>query len=508
VPPGWRGRGPRRPARGPALVEGGPGLGRHARGVEEVLPGQRHPVERAAAGAARARARAASASAGRAGRWCGRRCGTRGDGPRWRRGSPAARSTGSARPLPHRAAEFGRRRRPDVHARPPALPARDASPARVDNPGAALHLRAMEQRSTTRSSWGRPRRAGPGPPCAGGLSVSAERRPEARVANSTAAATRLPWPRAAFSPTSACGTTSPTTPSPSSHHGRRRPPGRGALLAAPGLRPRRDRGRPMGHMVEDRFLRAALDEALRRPRTASPSCAASPVVAQGGGRLSAAVTLADEGRSRAAPMGATGAGAGRPERAGIAEPQTTARRRTCAVTTKAHRGTALPALPAGGPLAILPCRQPASSIVWSRRDGARRLCGHGDDETILAACRPSSAAPGRDRAGRPRFVPCAVARQSFTARAWRWWGTPRPDPSARRAGPQRGLRDVGRAGRGPGRGARAGRGPRRGAGARALRPLAALRHGGARGGDGRVQTGSSRTIRGCCGRRGTWASAS
>ncbi|MBP1805303.1 FAD-dependent monooxygenase [Rubellimicrobium aerolatum] len=148
---------------------------------------------------------------------------------------------------------------------------------------------------------------------------------------------------------------------------------------------------PMGHMVEDRHLRAALDAALaQEPRIATYH--GTTVVAQETDASSASVTLAD-GRTLAGRLlvGADGRESGTARRAGIARMkwgygQTAV---TCTVAhDKPHRGTAFQLFLPSGPLAILPLTGNRSSIVWSETDDRARALMAMDDATFLAALRP------------------------------------------------------------------------------------------------------------------------
>jgi 2-octaprenyl-6-methoxyphenol hydroxylase len=148
---------------------------------------------------------------------------------------------------------------------------------------------------------------------------------------------------------------------------------------------------PMGHMVEDRHLRAALAEALAaEPRVTV--LRGQPVVAQEVGATLATVTLSGGKRVEARLLvGADGRGSGTAERAGIGRQvrdygQTAV---VCAVThEKPHRGTAYQLFLPSGPLAILPLLGNRSSIVWSERTERAAALLAMDDEAFLASLRP------------------------------------------------------------------------------------------------------------------------
>lgn len=147
---------------------------------------------------------------------------------------------------------------------------------------------------------------------------------------------------------------------------------------------------PMGQMLEDRYLRRALLDAM----AAEPKITHRPgttVTAQSTAGA-ATVTLADgttlTGRLL---IGADGRKSGTAERAGI--------RRTgwdygqtalvCAIAhERPHEGIAHQFFMPPGPLAILPLPGNRSSIVWSERHAdAERLIA-ADDDTFLAHLRP------------------------------------------------------------------------------------------------------------------------
>jgi 2-octaprenyl-6-methoxyphenol hydroxylase len=148
---------------------------------------------------------------------------------------------------------------------------------------------------------------------------------------------------------------------------------------------------PMGHIVEDRYLRTALVAAM----DASPLVDYRPgsaVTAQAADAASAAVTLADGSGLRAALIvGCDGRDSGVARRAGI-------RRRgwdygqaslVCAVAHELpHRGTAHQFFMPEGPLAILPLPGDRSSIVWTEAAPRAAAIQAMDDAGYMAALRP------------------------------------------------------------------------------------------------------------------------
>ncbi|MCU4652457.1 FAD-dependent monooxygenase [Roseibacterium sp. SDUM158016] len=149
---------------------------------------------------------------------------------------------------------------------------------------------------------------------------------------------------------------------------------------------------PMGHMLEDRFLRRALLDAM----AAEPRVTHLPgatVVAQETGDAAARVTL-EGGRvlTGALLVGADGRRSGTAERAGI--------RRTgwdygqtalvCAIAhERPHHGIAQQFFMPAGPLAILPLPGNRSSIVWSERTARAAEIAAMDDADYLDALRPA-----------------------------------------------------------------------------------------------------------------------
>ncbi|TNC71809.1 FAD-dependent monooxygenase [Rubellimicrobium roseum] len=165
---------------------------------------------------------------------------------------------------------------------------------------------------------------------------------------------------------------------------------------------------PMGHMVEDRHLRAALDASLDETPGVT-ILAGAAVVTQEVGPTSVVATLADgrriEGRLL---IGADGRESGTARRAGIGRMgwrygQTAV---TCTVAhEKSHRGTAHQLFLPSGPLAILPLTGNRSSIVWSETDARAQALMAMDDDRFLAALRPVFGSfLGGIRLDGPRFA--------------------------------------------------------------------------------------------------------
>lgn len=148
---------------------------------------------------------------------------------------------------------------------------------------------------------------------------------------------------------------------------------------------------PMGHMLEDRFLRSALLDALE----AEPKIthlAGETVVAQSCDAKRAEVTLAS-GRSLTARVlvGADGRSSGAGARAGIPRRgwdygQTAL---VAAIEHDApHHGIAHQFFMPSGPLAILPLPGPVSSIVWSETADTAAEFMALDDAGFLDMLRP------------------------------------------------------------------------------------------------------------------------
>ncbi|MFC7705707.1 UbiH/UbiF/VisC/COQ6 family ubiquinone biosynthesis hydroxylase [Plastorhodobacter daqingensis] len=148
---------------------------------------------------------------------------------------------------------------------------------------------------------------------------------------------------------------------------------------------------PMGHILEDRYLRAALLDALDES-DAITQIAGHEVVAQASTAGGVEVTLDDGRRIGAALLvGADGRQSGTARRAGIARTgwgygQTAL---VCAIAhSLPHHGVAHQFFMPPGPLAILPLPGNRSSIVWSERDETARAIHAASDADYLAVLRP------------------------------------------------------------------------------------------------------------------------
>ncbi|WP_435310376.1 UbiH/UbiF/VisC/COQ6 family ubiquinone biosynthesis hydroxylase [Primorskyibacter sedentarius] len=148
---------------------------------------------------------------------------------------------------------------------------------------------------------------------------------------------------------------------------------------------------PMGYMVEDRYLRRALWQAVDRCETIRhlPGCRVTAQEARPGG---VTVTLEDGAQLHGRLLvGADGRQSGTAARAGI--------RRTgwrygqtalvCAIShEKPHHGIAHQFFMPSGPLAILPLPGNRSSIVWSETDDAAQRINALPDVDYLDVLRP------------------------------------------------------------------------------------------------------------------------
>ncbi len=148
---------------------------------------------------------------------------------------------------------------------------------------------------------------------------------------------------------------------------------------------------PMGHILEDRWLRGALLAAMAaEPRiTHRAGCS---VTGQQVGPGAVAVTLADGGRLEAAVLvGCDGRGSRVAERAGLRRRDRDYRQVSlvCAVAhERPHDGIAYQFFMPAGPLAILPLPGHRSSIVWTETAARAAAIGALDDAGFLAELRP------------------------------------------------------------------------------------------------------------------------
>lgn len=149
---------------------------------------------------------------------------------------------------------------------------------------------------------------------------------------------------------------------------------------------------PMGHLVEDRHLRAALLDAIET-HTNITHVPGETVVAQTITPGAAQITLASGTQITGTLLiGADGRRSGTAERAGITRTgwgygQTAI---VCAVAHDLpHNGTAHQFFMPNGPLAILPLTGNRSSIVWSESDARATEIMTLDDAGFLDALRPA-----------------------------------------------------------------------------------------------------------------------
>lgn len=148
---------------------------------------------------------------------------------------------------------------------------------------------------------------------------------------------------------------------------------------------------PMGYMVEDRFLRRALQQQMADTPGIS-QISGRRVIAQTADAGGASVTLDDgtelHGRVLA---GCDGRRSGTAQRAGIKRTgwdydQTAL---VCAIShEKPHHGVAHQFFMPAGPLAILPLPGNKSSIVWSERTSTAQAIHALDDDGYLQALQP------------------------------------------------------------------------------------------------------------------------
>ncbi|WP_375258816.1 FAD-dependent monooxygenase, partial [Citreimonas sp.] len=148
---------------------------------------------------------------------------------------------------------------------------------------------------------------------------------------------------------------------------------------------------PMGHMLEDRFLRRATLDAMDADARITPLSEAR-VTAQETDARGVQVTLQDGRRlSGRLLIGADGRQSGTATRAGIRRTGWTYRQRAlvCAIAhDKPHGGIAHQLFLPSGPLAILPLPGKRSSIVWTEADAQARAIDALGDEDYLTVLRP------------------------------------------------------------------------------------------------------------------------
>ncbi|MDV7143616.1 UbiH/UbiF/VisC/COQ6 family ubiquinone biosynthesis hydroxylase [Tropicimonas sp. TH_r6] len=147
----------------------------------------------------------------------------------------------------------------------------------------------------------------------------------------------------------------------------------------------------MGYLLEDRYLRRALLEAIEANPLVTVRSGVD-VVAQEITPQNARITLASgEELSGALLVGADGRKSGVGLRAGIQRTGWDYRQTAlvCAVEhEQPHEGTAHQFFMPNGPLAILPLPGNRSSIVWSEDPATAQQIAAMDDEGFLAALRP------------------------------------------------------------------------------------------------------------------------
>lgn len=149
---------------------------------------------------------------------------------------------------------------------------------------------------------------------------------------------------------------------------------------------------PMGHMLEDRYLRAALKDAMAAQPLITYRSGARVIAQDTSGARMASITLDDGSQIHARLLvGCDGRSSGTAARAGIKRTgwdyvQTAL---VCAVEHDLpHNGIAHQFFMPAGPLAILPLPGNRSSIVWSERtDTAASIMALSDDD-FLTVLRP------------------------------------------------------------------------------------------------------------------------
>ncbi|SNR32606.1 UbiH/UbiF/VisC/COQ6 family ubiquinone biosynthesis hydroxylase [Puniceibacterium sediminis] len=148
---------------------------------------------------------------------------------------------------------------------------------------------------------------------------------------------------------------------------------------------------PMGYMVEDRHLRAALLDALAATPGITHRTSAT-VVAQSTDTTGACVTLSTGETLRARLLiGADGRQSGTATRAGIRRTGWTYRQSAlvCAIAhEKPHNGIAHQLFLPPGPLAILPLTENRSAIVWTETTDMAQRINALPEEDYLKVLRP------------------------------------------------------------------------------------------------------------------------
>lgn len=148
---------------------------------------------------------------------------------------------------------------------------------------------------------------------------------------------------------------------------------------------------PMGHMLEDRYLRRALMAAMEADPRVSHRASAR-VMSQDTNALASVTLEGGEVLQGRLLIGADGRTSGVATRAGIKRMgwdygQTAL---VCAVEhEKPHNGIAHQFFMPGGPLAILPLPGNRSSIVWSESEPRASALASASDAEFMAALRPA-----------------------------------------------------------------------------------------------------------------------
>ena len=235
----------------------------------------------------------------------------------------------------------------------------------------------------------------------------------------------------------------------------------------------RSDGEPLGYLLENRHIRAALAEALKAAgiEVLAPARVANATF----GPREAVVTLAD-GRVLTAPLvvGAEGRGSVIRREAGIGAigwdyPQTGV---VAAVRLdRPHQGVAHEYFLPGGPFAILPLTGDRASLVWTEPRAGPEAAR---PEIFHAHLQRRFGEVGEADDSRCSPIPWGCRAGGWPPRVALW--TPPIGAPDRRPGPEPWTEGRGRPGRDPGGSLPAGGGLRVRGGAGALRGLAAVRH--------------------------------